>query len=36
MLEKIVRFRDDKSPETEEISLSQEDLIKLEALGYIE
>jgi arylsulfatase A-like enzyme len=36
MLKKISRFRESKPPETEELSLSRDDLNKLQILGYIE
>ena len=35
MLEKIFSLKEEKPPETEEVSLSKEDLEKLQALGYI-
>lgn len=36
MLEKILRFLEEKPPKTEETSLSKDDLEKLKALGYID
>jgi len=36
MLKKVLFFKEEKSPETEEISLSKDDLEKLQALGYID
>jgi len=36
MLNKILRFKENKSPETEEIHFSEDDLEKLQALGYVD
>ena len=36
MLKKLLRFKEDKPPQTEEISLSKEELEKLQILGYID
>jgi arylsulfatase A-like enzyme len=36
MLEKVLRFKEEKPPETEEIRFSKDDLEKLQALGYVD